>query len=362
MIALDIKSIIKISFICFLFIICQCSVPNEQIFSITVDKISEFKLEEDTLKLSTLLRVKSVEDSILIGLDENMTMIEFNIMGKILKKVSEFGNAPNNIFYGCAFAANERYIVFAQSTGAVKWLTRNGEYLRESFLKVTPATIVCGELFILHNGDVIFSALNEPTAPKYYPAVIFDSIGNIKTKIGTYPDEYRDFFLEHLQTFDVNNSNDIALSFAYSPSLWIGNVLTNKGELCAFPKQQKLFISSSKPKREDKNQSIVNVDIPKKKAIEMALTERLNYRTLFLNDSIILRANSIETKESLKSGNFVSKNHFLQIFSKSGKYLGEISIHGVLHCKIKNILLIEESDEPDNRRFGLYKINIEPVK
>jgi hypothetical protein len=90
---------------------------------------------------------------------------------------------------------------------------------------------------------------------------------------------------------------------------------------------------------------------------KLVLEEAYSDRVSFLTDSILVRSYMRSSEESLRKSSIVLHKHFLQAYGISGEYLGEVAMPGRFHVKYDNLVLVEESDEPNHHVFGLYKVH-----
>jgi len=349
-------------FVALIFLICGCAngVKNSgnMILSLSIDHLSSFRLvENDTIKIGKVDEV-CIDDSSRIWIADAISgkVFVYDTLGNIIHKFLSKGEGPGEIYRPVGISVSPKHFVILESFSSIKFFHRhNGRYIRQIFLKENQYGIIHGTIKIL-NDNLICISINDNNLS--HPLILVDTIGNIVSKFGEFPIEYKDYILPQEQRFDVNRQGLYAVCFSQSPAIWIGKPYAFDKNLHSFSDFRYLYISP-KRKRETTNSS---------ENISLISSERFNTKLFWINDSLIAVSSEVITEESMKKRIFSLREHFLTFFcinqnSFSVERIQEFKVKGRIQGKVsENTFLIEESDEPDNRRFGLYKINIEPVK
>ena len=288
-------------------------------------------------------------DSLLWLLDMAAADIKlFNLDGKFIRKLSGRGEAANALQLPRTLEVTRDYILVADiGSKTTKWFNKEGTLIRE--ISVNRLRPIIGNTKLISENKILHAALWDGTTDFTTAIHLIDSSGKILQKLGSYPSEYDDYVLTGNRQIDYNpQTKTYVITFLQSPALVIGNLANGEEKTLAFEKERSKYISSNRPKGIIPSLDLVN---------KLTLEEAANDRVLFLTDSILVRSYFHCTEESLKKRSSVLDKHFLEAYSIWGEYLGEVQLPGRLHGKHGDLLLIEESDEPDNRIFGLYALN-----
>ncbi len=329
---------------------CRDEKKSDAKFNIQLDlkKIKEIKLIEDKNHvIGKIFQIEILADSVLFILDMTAADIKkYDINGNYIETLFKRGNGPNELRAPRALKVNQNSILVGDiGFDCTKWFSHDGKLIRQVFVDRTSVAI--GNIEQIDNFHLLHGALRDPQREFKQPLYLIDTSGNVKKKLGSYPEEYKDFDLDGTVRFDVHPSGTFFLSFLQSPALYIGTIYSDEGKM--FPNTEK------RTKYISKNRSPQQRELSIQEAEKLACEEAYNYKVIFWNDSLLLRAYSRPTEESQKIRSMVRHKNFIEIYSVTGEFYGEIQINGRLHARSGNYLVVEENDEPNNRLLVMYK-------
>lgn len=317
-----------------------------------LEKIRQIKLTENKdHPIGRIFDAAISSDSILHLLDLAAADIKlFKLDGTFIRKLCGRGDRKNDLSLPRTLEVTRDYILVADmGLNCTKWFDREGKLIREVF--VNGFRPVIGNTKLISENRILHAALWDGRANLKTPVHLIDSTGKILQKLGKYPKEYSNYALMGNVQIDFNLTHDTyIITFNQSPAIFIGNLSNGNGKLYSFDEERAKYISTNRSKNSRLSEAETN---------KLTLEEAFSDRVLFLTDSIFIRSYFRCTEESLRKKSLVLPKHCLQAYSIAGEFLSEVSLPGRLHGKFGDHLLLEESDEPDNHIFGLYKVNFE---
>jgi len=317
-----------------------------------LEKTRQIKLTENKdHPIGRIFDAAISSDSILHVLDVAAADLKlFKLDGKFITKLCGRGDGKNDLSLPRTLEVTRDYILVADmGSNCTKWFDREGKLIREIFVKGFRPVI--GNAKLISENRILHAALWDGRAKLTTPVHLIDSTGKILQKLGKYPKEYNKYVLMGNVQIDFNFNNDTyIITFHQSPTIFIGKLSNGGGKLYPLDEESAKYISTNRSKNSRLSEAEEN---------KLTLEEALSDRVLFMTDSIFIRSYFRCTEESLRKKSMVLPKHFLQAYSIAGEFLGEVSMPGRLHGKFGEHLLLEESDEPENHVFGLYKVNFE---
>lgn len=268
--------------------------------------------------------------------------------GQFKGVISKKGKGPNQLLSPRSLYVGKQYILIGDNgLYATKSFSKDGQLVRAIILEdYQPVT---GDLIEIQEDKILHAGLWDGTYSYESLALLIDTTGKILEKIGRVPPEYFEYkSLEGTTFLDCDKQGNYVITVQHSSALIMGNV---------FDKQTKTFELSEK--REKYVTDFFRKDLRKEKPnekdlMEAALKVCYNSCVKFLNDTIIVRAYYRPTEEAMKQGSPLRCNHYCEFYTTQGKFLGEENVKGQLREVYNGQLVIEESDEPDNRIFSFY--------
>ncbi|MFQ3576994.1 MAG: hypothetical protein SNJ77_11220 [Cytophagales bacterium] len=255
-----------------------------------------------------------------VGIDidgHNLVVADAGVM--TYKKFRRFGES---FFYEKAYADKKERLITGMGT-----LKITGNYIYSTF-------------------PFIYGIAKSP------PIIVIDDENQIQ-EFGTYPNVYKKyskptFLMDDTRYLAIDKKNEkIYLTFSSSPSIEIIEIKDKKSIIILNDSLTERYIS-----KERMTKDIFDIEDMK----NISFLESYNYNIDLLKDTILVRAFCRKNAESSLYRSFVKRINFVEFFDLRGNSLGGCEIKGRFHHCAQDMLLIEESDEPDNRRFGLYKV------
>jgi hypothetical protein len=315
--------------------------------------------ETEKISVVNVRAAHFVKDTIFILDSPSGNLKLYDYFGQPCQVLMRRGSAPQELARPFAITITDHHIVVPDAeAAAIKVFNRKGENIKYVFLEGVNTFTTTGNIYYIHDSLFISSFNFRPGLTRDPVVIISDKNGKTLAHLGKYPDDYYAFSkdsypMSESRYFDIRNNYLIAITFVSSPAIQFVSIDNKLQKMFSFQEKRERYISKerlSKP-----NASFEEM-------LKISFIEMYNYGIFFVNDSTVIRAFNQKTEESYQKRSFVLRKNFLEAYSTSGDFLGELPLPGYLHAVRGDTLLIEESDEPDNRRFGLYKINIEPVK
>jgi hypothetical protein len=356
-----------------LFLISFCSACESRKIRV-IDKESSF------VELELIKEIKPFEnESVKIGqasfskidVDTNLYIIDwsssnlkvFSKNGNLIRIIGRAGKGPNelsNPMYFC-FKGDEIWIS-EFDTDAFKVFSKNGDFLRKVSVNrsieidTTKAKVkfgdnimkmFLGEFVIDKNGLIWYPGIDNNTFIGKPVVVIDGRNGNIVKTAGEYPKEFSGTDWGYSGSFVDVFSSKYVIGFSKSASFILSDISHSNQEWIATNKKSKPYISDRRPKQ-------YSGDI--EFARRIAMSEISNSFYAMVNEDIVLREYGTITETSIKYKSEVQRENYLELIDVKNNIFHTIKIKGRV-CDFNNgLLLIEESDEPDNRRFGLYEV------
>jgi hypothetical protein len=322
-------------------------------FKVSLVRTRELQLKNDTkYPVGKVSGAAISPDSILVLLDAASADVkEYDLNGNFIRKLFARGEGPNLLKAPRSIEVTKDFI-FVGDTGfnCTKWFTRTGQLIKQLFLN--NYRVIEGDIKMVNSSTIIHGGLLDESSKSIKAILVLDTAGNAMARLGAYPEEYKTYDLSRSNSFDVNSKGSYVISWMQSPAVCIGELKSGEEKLFPNAENRVSYISKN---HKPKPYQVTQIE----ELFKLAREENLNYKVLFLNDSIFVRAYCRPNEKSQKSKSMVLNDNFMSVYTIDNDFLGEFPISGVLHCKFGNELLIEENDEPDNRKFGLYKITIQ---
>ncbi|MDX2128092.1 MAG: 6-bladed beta-propeller [Chloroherpetonaceae bacterium] len=332
-------------------LIVSCK-ENKSKHNISLTNTNKIILNEKERKIGSLASVLISKNEEVFLLDESASTVNvYSTEGKLLNVYGKKGSGPCEIEEAsefCIDSINNRLIVVEGGKGLkIIPLNSKKEDSKSIFIKDDGFMVVHGYISIDKNGNLILTSFWNPKDINTNLIVINED-GIVLSKFNFLPSGYEKFGFGKENWHDCNEKNEFVVTFLKSPSLFVGNLETGIVNEYSFENLKEKYIS-------EKRKSKMSL----KESIKINREERMNYTVRFVNDTIIARATHISTEASSKNRSFVQRaEQRVEFITTKGEYLGETLINGVLRCIYNGQLVIEESDEPDNRILGFYRVKI----
>ncbi len=331
---------------------CKQNISNQ--LNIELSCVKTISLSEKEKKIGRLVRASISSDSMIYILDRASGIIhQYNFLGNYIKSFGGRGNAPNEFPNPVTFCIDEknRELLIAQYQIDIRIHRLDTIKVKSFFVSNDNIRLSSGDLYVIEDGHIAMTSFFD-VKDNENSLCIIDKEGNVVEKFRFLPDEEKEYRLGSDKNSDIKENGDFVVSFSQSPALFVGNIHSKKIREHDFSEMREMSIS--KKRKKDSNERFDEM-------IELLKEERINYKVSFLGDTLVVRASSSYSDKGLKDRSFLSqKNKTLDFFKideeHNCSYLCGIGINGRFHGIFKGLLLIEESDEPDNRQFGLYEV------
>ena len=343
--------------ICYLLIViltASCVPIRNNNVSIEVNRVNEVKLSESEKKIGKLQQLLISSDSLIYVLDRTSYFIhQYSWNGEYLKSFGGKGSSPNELQNPVFFCVDEKKkeLVIGEYQLGIKFFETNQKISKTVFIEENQIFISSGDISVIKNEDLLLTGFYDAKKQEKSLCIISRE-GKVLREISFVPDEYNKYMLDGGRMHDIRESGEFVVAFSQSPALFLGNIYEGKWKKYDFDEMRDKYISKRR-----KKDSINRFE----EMIELLKEEALNYKVCFLNDTIVARASSMYSEKGISDKSYLSrKNKKLEFFKTKDEkimgIMGNAEIHGKLHCVFNGHLVIEESDEPDNRRFGLYEV------
>ncbi len=356
-----------------LFLICFCSRCESK-------KIRVIDKENDFVKMELIKKIKLLEnDSVKIGnarfakidADTNLYIIDwsssnlkvFSKNGNLVRTIGKAGKGPNELSSPMYFCINGNEVWISEfDIDAFKVFSKEGEFIRKVLvtrsieIDTTKAKVKFGDNvmkmflgeFVMDTSGLIWYPGIDNNTFIGKPVVVIDSRkGNIIRTVGEYPKEFAGTDWGYSGSFVDISGSKYVIGFSKSASFILSDVDYNKQEWIATSKKSKPYVSERRPK-----QYSGDIELARK----IAMSEISNSFYAMVNENIVLREYGTITEVSIKYKSEVEKDNYIEFIDLKNNVFQTMKINGRV-CDFDNgMLLIEESDEPDNRQFGLYEV------
>ncbi|KER08986.1 MAG: hypothetical protein HY22_14395 [[Candidatus Thermochlorobacteriaceae] bacterium GBChlB] len=309
--------------------------------------------ETEDIRIARVRLANFTHDTIFILDSPSGNLKLYSHSGNPYAVLFQRGVSPKELSQPIAIAITDNSLVIPDAAvSAIKIFNKKGENTNYVFLEDVKAFTSDGNIFYLSD-SLFLSSFSFKYGFAQTPVItVSDKTGKTLARLGKYPDDYYAFSKDSYpmlesRYFDIRNNYLIAITFVSSPAIQFVSMDNKIQKMFPFQEKRERYISKerlSKP-----NASFEEM-------LKISFIEMYNYAIFFVNDSTVIRAFNQKTEESYQKRSFVLRKNFLEAYSTSGDFLGELPLPGYLHAVRGDTLLIEESDEPDNRRFGLYHL------
>ncbi len=340
-------------------------IDKESMF-VKLELIKKIGLQEkDSIKVGNARFIKTDEDTNLYIMDWSSSNIKvFSKNGNFVRTIGKSGKGPNELsspMYFC-FKGDEIWIS-EFDIDAFKVFSKEGKFLRKvSVIRSIEADtasakakfgnvvmkMFLGRFVIDKNGAIWYPGIDNNTFIGK-PVVIIDSSGKMVKTVGEYPKEFLGTDWAYSGSFVDILGSKYVIGFAKSSSFILADLDRNSQEWIATNKKSKPYISEKRPKKYEGD-----IELARK----ISMGEVSNSFYAMLNEDVILREYGTITERSIQYKSDTHRDNYIELIDCKNNIFQTIKIEGRVCCfdKDKRMLLIEESDEPDNRRFGLYKV------
>ncbi len=338
------------------FYACKNSKNNNssQFYAIKLDLVKSIILSEKEKKIGRLTQAFIAADSMIYILDATSFFIhQYDFSGNYIKSFGGRGSGPSEFPNPVNFCIDEKNkeLLVTQYQMDLRVHKLDSQKTYSFFVSDDNIMLASGDLYVIKDSLIVMTSFYDAKDRKHSLCVI-DKKGNVIERFYFIPDENLEYVLDSESPFDLKENGEFVLAFSQSPAIFLGNIFTKEVKKYDFSEMRERYIS--KKRKKDSGERL-------EEGIELLKEEALNYKVCFLTDSIVVRASSIMYSEKgISDRSYLSgRNKQLEFFKISDEKvhkIGNTEIQGKLHCVFKGDLVIEESDEPDNRRFGLYKV------
>jgi hypothetical protein len=328
-----------------------CSKNKDHSLNFELVKLDSIKLDENgDHKIGWARFSKLGDDNLLYIVDWSTNTIKiFDSKGNYCSSISKSGKSPEELSKAMSFSVYKNKVYIGDfANDAIKIFSKEGVFIKQ--LRVThkesSIKIYIGCFTVLSENEIWYPGVDNNMLLGS-PVTLIDSNGKITRQVGYYPKYFKntDWGLEG--SLVATDGKRYVVAFVASPAIIVGDVSTFSEIWIDLDEKKQRYISEGKPLRYDGDLD---------KARIRATKESHNDFIEIYNDTLIIRAYYFPTQESMKMKSLVQRRNFLEIYNLKGDFFGEMKLPGRLCDKRQDTLLIEESDEPDNRQFGLYKI------
>lgn len=334
------------------FYACKNNNSNRS-YVVKMNLVKSIVLSEKEKKIGKLTRAFIASDSLIYILDRTSFFIhQYEFSGNYVKSFGGRGSSPHEFPNPVDFCIDEnnKELLVTQYQMDLRVHKLDSQKTYSFFLSDDNVMLAAGDLYVIKDSLIAMTSFYDAKDDKHSLCVI-DKKGNVIERFYFIPNENLEYVLDTESPFDLKENGNFALSFSQSPAILLGNIFTKEIRKYDFEEMRDKYISKKR-----KKDSMSRFE----EMIELLKEEALNYKVLFLNDSIVVRASSMYSEKSISDKSYLSRKNkqldFFQISDEKVKIIANKEIQGKLHCVFNGHLAIEESDEPDNRRFGLYKV------
>lgn len=333
----------------------QSSNKNKIDLLVRLESIKKINLYENIKQIGKIRACRVSKDFGIYILDSRAgSIVVYDTSGFQRKVISRYGEGPAELHEPLSFAINNNFIFVPEYYRGIKFFCGDSILKKNILVGDNNFSLINGDIHAMNDSILFLSCIWDGKQKKSeIVAAFIDTSGLLVKLITGYPSKYEDFMLSSEKICAIANNGFYTISFIQSPDLIIGHFKDADHKIIHLDDRGELYIS---PKRRP--------DSGNRMSEILALTkeEWINYRTLFLSDTLLIRTRSLSTKESIRLKSLVVRQNHLDIFTKEGEFIGDVPLPGRLHDCFQDMLLIEESDEPDNRRFGLYEVKFTTQK
>lgn len=317
-----------------------------------LDKVKCIGLQENIKTVGKVLHARLTDSLSFYILDsQGGRIILYDTSGAQRKVISRYGDGPSELKDVLSLALHGEKIFIPEYYRGIKVFTAEGTASKHILIQDKNFVLVSGDIEAVGDNILFLTCVwDGKVKDSKLAAVFIDTAGDVKEKVVGYPREYSQFLLTGRKCGAIRGDCTFAVCFAQSPALIIGSLKEKNQKLIDCVDRQKLYISPKRRADSGGNEQ---------EMWKLLKEEWLNYRIVFLNDTLIARARCRETDESIRLKSLVLRQNSLDIFTLTGHFLGEVQLPGRLHDACQDLLFIEESDAPENRQFGFYKITFQ---
>jgi hypothetical protein len=324
-----------------------CKKENASYAFQEIKEYKKIKLNEKDKPIGNVISINITQDSLIYLLDMSASDIKcYDMQGEWKGSIGGKGKGPNQLLSPRSMCIDERGF-FVGDVGflSIKRIDRSGQLI--SMIQVEGYRPTTGDMIKIDNDKILTTGLWDGRYENQLVVTVIDTTGKIVNKFGKMPTEYSEYkTLSGGAMLDVNKNGEFVISFDQSPALVFGNVSKGVLETWSFQEKKSRYLDDLFKKE---NLTIEELD-------KVNLKIMYNTRIKFLNDSVIVRSHMLPTEKALKQGSSISANHFIEFYTKEGRFLGESSIKGQMRAVFNNSIVVEESDDPDNRQICFYHV------
>ncbi len=322
-------------------------------YAVKMSLVKSIILSEKEKKIGRLTRAFITSDSLIYILDATSSFIhQYDFSGNYIISFGGKGSCPMEFPNPVDFCIDEnnKELLVTQYQMDLRVHKLDSKETYSFFVNDNNIMLAHGDLYVIKDSLIVMTSFYDAKDDKHSLCVI-DKKGNVIKRFYFIPNENLEYILDSASPFDLKENGNFVLSFSQSPAIFLGNIFTKELRKYDFSEMRDRYISKKRNRESTKRFN---------EMIELLKEEALNYKVCFLNDTIVVRASSMYSEKGISDRSFLSRrNKRLDFFKISGEevyMIGNVGIEGKLHCVFKGHLVIEESDEPDNRRFGLHKV------
>lgn len=319
--------------------------------SIRLDIIKQINLQENIKPIGKVLHARFADSLNFYILDsQGNRIILYDTNGMQRKIISRYGDGPAELKDVLSLAAYGKEIFIPEYYRGIKVFTADGAVSKNLLVKDNSFVLTSGDIEVICDSLLFLTCVwDGKIKGSELAAAFIDTSGNIKQMVKGYPEEYDKFLLDGRKCGAIREDGVFAICFSQSPALVTGEFKEKKYKLLPCSDQRALYIS---PNRRSESGSSTS------EMWKLLKEEWLNYRIIFLNDTLLARARCRETEQSIRLKSLVLRQNAVDIFTLDGDRVSEVLLSGRLHDATHNLLLIEESDEPERRQFSICKVNL----
>lgn len=324
-------------------------------------KINDFLIKEDlSAYIGRFRTAKQWNDYIVISDMLRPELFFITKYGEIEKKIKwDQGKGPGEVSRIGNFEIIDDKI-YITDIGNFKWsiFTMDGKFIKSSQPFFDPRKKQVGEysenanIMISSNNKIFVSIIEVKYFMEQYKSksiAVLDTSLNIINTFGLMDDIYRQYDIYDATAFlTADNYNNIY--YSQMPTYYISKY-DSSGKLIKTFGKQGIF----KQINED-----LPAYLPREKIREKLLKFSLAGELFALPSGFILQQCTNLTEEFFNTRSFIDRINFIKIYNLEGDYVeSDFIINGfVLTTDDKGYIYIYESDEPGNRRIGIYKLTI----
>jgi hypothetical protein len=327
-------------------------VKKEESPSLSFEKISTILLEEPPdIKIGRIAVASLASDTSFFVLDiSSKKVIHYAKTGEVLSVILTKGKSPNEIDNPFGMCLDKDNLYVTEDGVCIKKFTQDGKFIKQIFISDDNLIPSQGVITTIAENNLLINSLFESLEHPKIPLFIMDTSGVVVERIGAYPDVYQNYWLLAKCDYALSANKKVLVCFYQSDDLYYYDFREKSGHFIKPRTQSNRYISSKRKKRSESIEEL----------IKLSRIEAGNIGIYHVNDSIAVRTFDIQNEVSQQKQSFVLRDNYIQFLylQKDNTFIESTpqKIGGVIRAKLGDVYIVEESDEPDKRQFGLYKI------